>query len=154
MVLGTGKEHDKGGQHAVEGDGDREPDAVAAVGLVLGAAVEEGEDRVEHGELVKHLEREEERPVEGDGADTDDDDGAKGEEEALLEGGVEVHAGEADEDHGEGGEGVEEFGDVGGVGVVVFAPVYDVIREFEKGEMSRSVTLFGTRTRIPLPMWK
>lgn len=66
--------------------------------------------------------------MEGDGTDADDDNGPKGEEEALLELGVEVHACEADEDHGEGGKGVEELGDVMGVVVVVFAPVYvDVI---------------------------
>lgn len=59
VVLGPRKEHDKRGEEAVEGDGDRKPDAVAAVGLILGAAVEEGEDGVEHGDLVEHLEREE-----------------------------------------------------------------------------------------------
>lgn len=86
VVLWPCIQHDDGGQEAVEGQSDGEPGAVTTVGFVLGTAVDDGEDAIDHGDLVQHLQREEERSMEGDRADSDDDNGSKGEDEALFEG--------------------------------------------------------------------
>lgn len=86
VVLGPGIEHDDSRQKSIESQPDGKPGSIAPVRFVLGTTVDDDEDTVDHGDFVEHLEGEEEGPMESDGADADDDDGPKGEEEAFFEG--------------------------------------------------------------------
>lgn len=86
VVVRSGIEHDNGGQESIEGDTNGEPDTMATVWLVFDTAIDEGEDAVDHWDLIQHLEWVEECAMECNRADTDDNNRAKGKKETLLKG--------------------------------------------------------------------
>lgn len=113
------------GENRVAEQGEREPAPEAPLGAVLHEDVDHQEREVEHRQLVRHLELEEERRVERDAAEPHHRHHREREQEpALQHAAVQRDAEHPREHHRQTGDRVEQLANVREVLVVRLAPVH------------------------------